>query len=171
MNITFDLETLGNNFNSPIVQIAAVKFTDQGVITDKFTRSIDIKSLEMYDFKCDYSTIIFWLEQSKEAIGSVFLNDKRTDILKSIYDFKEWIGKAEDYCYWSHATFDPVILRNACEKINLDEFIPFWLHCDIRTLTRLTGGVQIERKGNHHNALDDCIYQAEYISKCLQLIK
>jgi hypothetical protein len=29
----------------------------------------------------------------------------------------------------------------------------------------------VEREGTHHNALDDCIYQAAYISKGIRIIK
>ena len=43
-NITFDLETLGNSANAPIVQIGAVKFDGDGNILDKFLRTIDLSS-------------------------------------------------------------------------------------------------------------------------------
>ena len=69
-NITFDLETLGNSSNAPIVQLAAVKFNDQGKITDSLLQYIDLASLQQYDFDIDYETLDWWFKQSDEAIKS-----------------------------------------------------------------------------------------------------
>ena len=171
MNITFDLETLGNTSNAPIVQIGAVKFTDDGVITDRFYRNIDLNSLQQYDFKMDYNTISWWFNQSNEAIKSVFGESlERVSLSKALYDFIEWIGKPSEYNYWSHATFDPPILNNNLLMTGRKNPIPFRLHRDIRTITHFTGKIPVERKGIAHNALDDCIFQAEYISKGIQKI-
>ena len=171
MNITFDLETMGKTSNAPIIQIGAVKFTDDGVITDKFHRNIDLNSLQQYDFKMDYNTISWWFNQSDEAIKSVFGESlERVSLSKALYDFIEWIGKPSEYSYWSHATFDPPILNNNLLMIGRKNPIPFRLHRDIRTLTHFAGYIDIERKGIAHNALDDCIFQAEYISKGIQII-
>ena len=177
MNITFDLETLGNTSNAPIVQIGAVKFTDDGEITDKFLVNIDLKSLERIrdNFVIDFSTISWWFNQSDEAIKSVYGEElERMSLHQALYEFHQWIGKTEDYEYWSHATFDPPILHNNYKAIGRENPIPFRLHSDIRTLTRnvkkIGGNMEVERTGIAHNALDDCLTQADYISKGLQIL-
>lgn len=171
-HITFDLETLGNTANAPIVQIGAVKFTEDGKIVDEFLRTVDITKLIKYpELKMDYSTIGWWLTQSSDAIHSVFNTESKVNLSKALHDFQKWIGKPWDYVYWSHATFDPPILANnfkVCRKANP---IPYTLHRDIRTLTHLGGTVKVERVGIHHNALDDCIYQAKYISALFANLK
>jgi DNA polymerase III epsilon subunit-like protein len=169
-NITFDLETLGNTKDAPIVQIGAVKFTDEGEVTDKFVRRIKASSLEQYDFHIDYSTVFWWLNQSKEAQESVFEKEPRMGLRQALYEFTKWIGKASKYVYWSHATFDPPILNNNIAKVGIDNPIPFRNHRDIRTLTHFTGKIETERVGTHHDALDDCIFQAKYISKGLRAL-
>jgi len=170
-HITFDLETLGNTSNAPIVQIGAVKFNDEG-ITDTFLRNIDLTSLEPLGFKLDYSSINWWLNQSNEAIKSVFGDNlEKISLNRALYEFQEWIGKTADYNYWSHATFDPPILINNFKTLKKPCPIPFRLHRDIRTLSLLGGKVTIKREGIHHNALDDCIYQAKYISALLNNLK
>ena len=169
-NITFDLETLGVTYNAPIVQIGAVKFKDSGEIIDTFLRTIDIPSLHPYNFQCDDSTVEFWASQPQETFDSVFnlADEHLVPIEIALQDFMDWVKEPLKFYYWSHATFDPPILANSMSKVKVQGYLPFKYHRDIRTLTHLSGGVDIERHGFHHNALDDSIYQAEYISKCLQ---
>lgn len=169
-NITFDLETLGNSSNAPIVQIGAVKFNDSGEVIDTFYRNIKLKSLSKYKFEVDYPTVEWWFSQDKEAIDKVFNSEDRVDIRQALMEFKEWIGKPSEYVYWSHATFDPPILNNNLTQVGLGNFIPFRLHRDIRTLTYFSGKVEIEREGVQHDALDDCIFQAKYISEGIKLL-
>jgi len=172
MNITFDLETLGNTANAPIVQIGAVKFTDDGEITDKFLVNIDLESLERIkdSFVIDFSTISWWFNQSDKAIKSVYGEElERMSLHKALYEFHQWIGKTADYVYWSHATFDPPILHNNYKAVGKENPIPFRLHRDIRTLSHFAYA-KVERTGIAHNALDDCLTQADYISKGLQIL-
>lgn len=173
-HITLDVETLGNGSNAPIVQIGAVKFNEQGEIEDTFERKIDLDSLSRYADKLEvnYHTIGWWFNQSPEAIKKVFNEkDDRVDLRLALHEFQMWIGELAGYYYWSHATFDPPILKNNYDAVGVRCPIPFRLFLDIRTLVVLAGKVEVERKGVQHDALDDCIYQAEYISKMLQKIK
>jgi exodeoxyribonuclease VIII len=171
-HITFDLETLGNTANAPIVQIGAVKFKEDGTITDTFVRTINLDSLKGLGFIMDFNTVGWWLNQSDAAIKSVFgYNLDQVSLSKALFEFHQWIGKTADYNYWSHATFDPPILVNNYKALKKDCPIPFRLHRDIRTLTLLAGGIDVKREGIHHNALDDCIYQAKYISEGLKKIR
>lgn len=169
-NITFDLETLGNTSQAPIVQIGAVKFKDSGEVLDTFIRTIDIPSLNPYNFTCDEETIEFWNKQSQEAFDSVFNVEKVVSIETALQDFFDWIGNPLKYWYWSHATFDPPILANSLRKIGNENYLPFKQQRDIRTLRHFSGKFEIKRVGVHHNALDDCLFQAAYISKGISLI-
>lgn len=169
MHITFDLETLGNTSNAPIVQIGAVKFTQDGTIHEEFVRHIKLESLERYGFHMDFSTLSWWFNQDDAAIKSVFGTDKeRIDIRLALIEFQKWLGSAGDHVYWSHATFDPPILVNNHNKVGLVCAIPFRLYRDIRTLNDLAGIASVIRKGIAHDALDDCRFQAAYISQLLQ---
>jgi len=164
-NITFDLETLGRTTTAPIVQIGAVKFTDEGEITDKFVRNIKLPSLKRYGFVVCWDTLEWWFSQSDEAIKSVFCSSDVVDIRLALRDFQEWIDKPSEYVYWSHSTFDPLILVYNLLQVGLPNIIPFRAYRDIRTLTQFSGKIEIKRQGIAHDALDDCIFQAEYISK------
>lgn len=177
-NITFDLETLGKTSNAPIIQIGAVKFDDTGKVLSKFMRKIDFNSLSKYGFDIDMSTLKWWFQQDNAAIKSLVPNpNPKTkeeddsadffDIKQALTDFGTWIGNSSDYAFWSHATFDPPIILNAISKCKVNLFIQFTAHKDIRTLTHLVGYLDVPRVGIHHNALDDCLYQAAYIGKGL----
>ena len=171
MNITYDLETLGNTSQAPIIQIAAVKFNDEGDIIGEFTENIKWSSLEKFDFKVDYSTLNWWFNQPDSAIKSVCNQEGAIALRLALMNFTKWLGKSNEYYYWSHATFDPPILDFNFKQVKLNNPIPYRLNRDIRTLTHFTGIIEVPRIGIHHNALDDCKYQARYISKGIRQIK
>lgn len=167
-HVTFDLETLGNTHDAPIVQIAAVEFNHQGEILNSFSRNVTL-SHELDQFTVSYSTIKFWMEQSKEAQDAVFNLKNTHPLVYALTDFQEWCDDLEGKRkFWSHATFDPVILKNAYGKCNLACPIHFRDFVDIRTLNLLAGDVEVEENKLKHDALSDCIHQAEYISAMLQ---
>ena len=172
-NISFDLETLGNTLKAPIVQIGACKFDDSGNIDreNSFIRTVKLESLGRYNFDVNYSTIGWWMSQDDKAIKSVFCTADNVDIRLALFDFQKWIGQSSKYYYWSHATFDPPILANNLIETGIGRFIPFRLFRDIRTLVHFAGETTTERNGIHHNALDDAIFQAQYISELLQRMK
>jgi DNA polymerase III epsilon subunit-like protein len=170
-HISFDLETLGNTPTAPIVQIGACKFNSDGEISDDtFISTVKLESLDAYDFNIDMRTVRWWFSQDDKAIKSVFCTDEEVALRLALRNFIEWIGPLGDYFYWSHATFDPPILNNNMLQVGLGRPIPFRLFRDIRTLVHFAGKFNGEREGGsiHHNALDDALFQAGYISKLIQ---
>jgi len=168
-HISFDLETLGNTPRAPIVQIGACKFDDSGNIDqDTFLRTVKLESLGRYNFEVDYSTVGWWMSQDDKAIKSVFCADNSVDLRLALFDFQKWIGQSSKYYYWSHATFDPPVLANNLIETGIGRFIPFRRFRDIRTLVHFAGETTTKREGIHHNALDDAVFQAQYISELIQ---
>jgi exodeoxyribonuclease VIII len=169
-HITFDLETLGNGPTAPITQIGAVLFDEKKII-DTFIANIELESLKKYNFETDYSTINWWLFQPKEVIDSVYGNPlNRFNIKEALHSFSIWIKDSKAKVYWSHATFDPPILEYAYRQTGLKNEMHFKKQRDIRTLTHFAGKLDIKREGLHHNALDDCIFQAKMIQESLKII-
>lgn len=175
MYVTFDLETLGNTSNAPIVQIGAAVFDIDGQIHDIFIGDCDLHTIPD-GFHVDYSTIKWWLSQMAKnpELSVVFVGS--TTHKKMLEEFRDWTREiykkfGADLTYWSHATFDPPILTNNCKVAGITDPIKFRNHRDIRTLTHLAGYFEVKRKGNHHNAYDDAKYQAEYIAKGLRTLR
>lgn len=169
MNITFDLETLGR-INAPIAQIAAVAFKDNGSIVGDFNMRVDLNDLKNYNFQVDYNTVEWWMKQSDSAIKSVFVEDMKHDLKTVLEYLSSFFSKYNDgnMSVWSHATFDPPILAHAYNEVGIENPIHFRWHKDIRTLTGLSGVKKTVVQGVEHNAIDDCINQANYISKAIQ---
>lgn len=174
MNVTFDLETLGNTSQAPIVQIAAVLFDNQGQILSSINLKADLKTIPQ-GFVVDFDTLKWWFSQSDQAIKSVMTlgklshHDMCKEFLKWVQRIREEYGK--DISFWSHATFDPPILDNNFKVAKVYNPIPFRSHRDIRTLTHFAGFIDVKRSGIAHDAIDDCIYQAKYITKGMKFIK
>ena len=172
MNISFDLETLGNTSKAPIVQIAAVKFENNGKLIDTFSRTIIVEDLDNYDLEPDYSTILWWLKQDKEAINQVFGEYSiKTPLKPALVDFCNWLGTKEDYNFWSHATFDPPVLKANFKAVGVELPIHYRSFKDLRTLKELAKNPVIKREGTHHVALDDALYQMDLIVECFKVLK
>lgn len=174
-NVTFDIETLGNTANAPIVQIGAVVFDGLGNPLDTFNMKADLTTIPENEFTVDYDTLRWWMRQIAKNPALVEVMGEQIMMHETlIREFIEWDGemmeKHGDLNYWTHATFDPPILDRHCKIYGLRR-LPFRNHRDIRTLTHIAGFIDVKRQGNHHDALDDCKYQAKYIAKGLRLIK
>lgn len=174
-HVTFDLETLGNQTTAPIVQIGAVVFNEKGEVLDFCNFKCNLATIPENDFSVDYDTLRWWMNQIARNTRLVdVMNGSMLDHKEMVEQFIDWndrmIDKHGELEYWSHATFDPPILDRHCKIYKLKR-LPFRQQRDIRTLTSLAGFIDVKRQGNHHDALDDCRYQAKYVAKGLSYIK
>lgn len=178
IDITFDLETLGNGPQAPIIQIAAIAFDEQGMqleIPFKLDTRPDLRK-----YQCDFSTVAWWTAQSEEGRASVFgaLEEQRVPLGKALSAFGSWVrmikgAPAQLYTIraWCHATFDFPILENACRVEGIDNPLHFRDIRDIRTLLDFSGDQDVEGPEIPHDALCDCEYQGRYISKAVKKLK
>lgn len=174
-NITFDLETLGNTSNAPIIQIAAVIFDEKGEMLDSIDIRCDLETIPQNEFSVDYDTLRWWMNQVAnnpklvDVWNGAWIEHK--EMIKMFMDWvKEMTQKHGQLFFWSHTTFDPPILdRHA--KIYKTERLPFRDHRDIRTLTHIAGFYEVTKNNKAHDALSDCEYQARYIAKGLSILK
>ena len=169
-DVMIDLETFGGSPDACIVQIGAVWFDRlTGELGKKFKKNIDANK----NGRIEASTVYWWLTQSENARQSVCSEPRD---LKSIalYDLNQFLEGCENI--WSHATFDFVILMQSFKEVNIKPNFSFRQARDIRTLLDLSRVNWDEvdklfpRKGTHHDALDDAIFQAAYCSYALQHI-
>lgn len=171
MNISFDLETLGNTSKAPIVQIAAVMFENNGTIIDTFSKTINVEDLENYQLKMDYSTVLWWLKQDAGVINQVFGEYSiKTPLKTALIEFCNWLGTDKEYNFWSHATFDPPVLKANFKAVGLKMPIHYRSFKDLRTLKELANNPIVKRDGIHHVALDDAIFQKELIVECFKVL-
>lgn len=163
-----DTETLGSNPNSPIVQIGAVFFTTEGIQTQSLF-TIDFDDAMEYG-SADGSTIKWWLSQPKAAQEGLFKNPIAAKV--AVERLSKLLEAQNANFYWSHATFDFPILTSWFRALNVKYPLPYKRCYDLRTLEYLAGPMEwAERKGVHHNALDDAVYQAEHAIKLLNKLE
>lgn len=168
--LAFDLETLGNNARSPIIQIGAVKFDVENGIYDSFHKNVYYPYGIPKDYECDYSTIMWWMEQvQKEPHLYDLLNCEKGTLFIALTEFLDWVGDADEYLYWSMSTFDAPIIQHALEtEISPERKLPFRNFRDYRTIKDILNLEYPEFKGVKHNALDDAVNEAELIIQGLK---
>lgn len=183
----FDIETLGQGSYSQITSIAAVQFDiASGRTFETFNEHVNISEKTDYGFKFEPSTVLWWLNQSKEAQNN-FLNGQKNskDIHRvltllnkfffAIHD-KSLIRKSNIYVWGRGPRFDMGILTNAYEKMNMPAPWDFrnercvrtmeWLLPEAKTDTPKVDNVgHGESGGGSHDALLDAKYQIAYVSK------
>lgn len=159
-HIMLDLETMGSGPNSAIVAIGAVRFNAESVL-DKFSINIDLKSCTDIGLKIDSETVIWWLEQSKEA-QNLLVDGMISSISLALKSFNDWIGENAEI--WGHgAGFDNVILRQACKAARV---IPAWNYRSdrcYRTIAALYPDIKRVNIGTYHRAIDDAESQALHL--------
>jgi DNA polymerase III epsilon subunit-like protein len=164
-DVMLDLETLGTRHDAMIIQIGACYFDrNTGEIGDIF--AVNINPGKFGDrFSVDYETIKWWFEQSDDARKLVMKGP--SGIGWALTELDSFLQ--EDVYLWSHATFDVPILLNAFKAMELPFKVPFRNMRDIRTLMDLANHrSSLERTGTHHNAIDDAMFQAKYVSEAIR---
>jgi len=160
-----DLETLGTGAEAAIVSLGACAFDlETGQILDTFHQKV-MFSPSMG--KIDASTVLWWFQQSEEARAAL-LEGEKLPLIDVLRNFRDFATKAQVDGLWSNGpTFDEVILRAACERLDVHLGISFRLSRCCRTFFMLAKDLQMPRlafEGVKHNALDDAINQAQAMS-------
>ena len=165
-NIMIDEETVGTKPNSSIIALGACKFDLDLGISETFYEVIDIADSLKNGFDVDGDTIKWWLTQSESARQAVAKQGKPVkEVLKS---FKQWCGTDNKQVWGNGSDFDNVLLTNHYHKFNV---VPPWKYWENRCFRTMRGSfkeVELDNVGTHHNALDDAIWQANYLIKLVE---
>jgi len=173
-DVMLDFETLGNSKNAAVVQIGACYFDRHtGTVGKTFSVGVTPESAVKSGANMDASTVLWWLDQSKEAQDAVF-KGPAIDINTAFYDLNQFLSGAK--AIWSHATFDFVILQETMKRLSITPTYRYAAARDIRTLQDLANVgkealIGLHREGVHHNAIDDCIFQVKYCVLSLNKLK
>lgn len=170
-DVMLDLETLSTGNNAVILQIGACYFDRiTGEIGDTFCVNIDIASSIKEGFSIDADTLKWWFKQDRGAKKSVI--DDGVSIQEALTMFNNFVHP--EVSIWSHSTFDYTKLENYYFKTGITPVFSFRSSRDIRTivdLANITDWSKYPDVGIHHNALDDCLYQVNYVVDCLNKLR
>lgn len=174
-HVSIDLETLGKNPQAMITAIGAVKFNPYtGSLGDTFYRVVDLEA-SVGGGLMDVSTVLWWMKQDQAARSHLIDPEvERVPLPQALVELSEWLGMNDDLPegqqypdvhLWQRGDKDAQWLTSAYEGMGLKVPFPYWAVSDQRTLCRwVPQPIEVLRDGVAHNALDDAIHQANYIS-------
>lgn len=161
-HVMIDIETLGTNPSAPVVSIGAVCFDKNGLIGPEFYAECSIESA-VKGAKLNMSTIVWWLKQA-DAPRLKLANASGTSN-EMWQAFVAWFPNRVEGVWGNGATFDNVLVREALKREKIKCPWQFWSDRCYRTVKSMYPKVEMERVGDHHNALDDAKSQACHLIK------
>lgn len=161
-HVMIDLETMGKTPDCAIVSIGAVVFDPRigRVSKNTFYRELDWESQGR---TIDPGTQEWW--QGRAPAAKAALNGL-DELDEALVELAEWLPR--DAKPWGNgATFDISFLEHAYRQHGIEIPWKFWNVRDCRTIKDLyesaRGGYDKKSGGTLHHALDDAIFQAQYI--------
>lgn len=176
MDVMLDLETWGTAPGCAIRSVGAVAFSTltSDVSVNTYYANVDDDSCVAAGLTIDPSTAIWWGQQSAAAKEKLVPNKR--SLLAVTVEFHAWFVKLEIEHVWCQgATFDVPIWEAACRAVGVRK-TPWRFDRvrDTRTLyalVRRDPREDVQRLGEHHDALQDAIYQARCVQHCLAQIR
>jgi hypothetical protein len=171
-HIMIDLETLGTTSDAAILSIGAVRFELETGLENvqPFYQVVSLESQPNRVLSRD--TLTWWMQQDPKA-AAVFTHQPKFALTDVLRDFAAWVSGMGGVRAWSNgADFDLPMLTHAFAQCGIKQpWPPYHGRC-YRTYKNLPGArkVTVIRVGEHHNALDDAIYQAEHVCKIHQAL-
>lgn len=167
-DVMVDLETLGTGPGCAIVSIGAVAFDARsGHIGASFHVLVSPASCRELGLREETGTIEWWAKQS-EAARAVLAEAERDGVsmnaaLEQFAAFLRSHGGRPSVRVWGNgADFDNAILADLYRRTGREAPWAFWNSRCFRTLKSIAPGYEPDRKGVHHNAVDDARHQAEW---------
>jgi hypothetical protein len=159
--VMVDIETVGLDTGSAIVEIGAVVF-DYRDLGDTFHRSVSLTSSQEHGLTVDADTVEWWLGENPEVAPEVLVGGD--DLERALAQFGTWLREADADEVWANSpAFDLEQLEYAAEQVGIEMPWAFYEERDLRTLKAVPHGVDtddIEHEGTEHTALNDAIHQA-----------
>lgn len=164
-----DLETLDNRSSSAIVSIGACLFDrTTGEIMDTFYERISWTAALASGGTVGASTLKWWFKQSDEARLELTKGGgiKISVAMNKLAGFIPYMSRV-----WGNgSSFDISILEHTMGRCSVK--IP-WAHWNVRDVRTVCDLATMKREdvpfeGEKHNALDDAIHQAQYVSLMIQ---
>lgn len=188
LDLMVDIETLGNEMNSTIIQLACVPFDiETGAIYEDeiFNEIADIEKNEIAP-EVSASTLKWWLKTDKELFtrllnsGSLSTEDIIGLFHRQVKEWQSRVGIRNVYLWGNGILFDNQMIKYQMEAIGLYYPVHYKNDRDVRTILELasakSGVSEREIKDklgngvNDHNAINDVLYQINYVSECYRYL-
>lgn len=180
-DVMFDLETAGKRAGYAVLTMGATVFDPRARYTgehqalslsNQFTARITLESNRAAGILVDPATMVWWLQQSKEAVDEAF--GGTATLREALVAFTAWLHEVApgeegpDVNVWSHgAGFDQPILNHAYEALGMQAPWPYNAGRDTRTVFDMA---DIHYKGVAHKSLEDAMEQALAVEKAFHVL-
>lgn len=185
IDVMTDIETLGTNSDSTIIQVSAIAFDiETGEYLSTFNQIADIE-LNEQPIKVTGSTIKWWLKTNKDLFETLITNgiNSSEEVLRS---FHRWLcnlknGNVDLYLWGNGILFDNKMIQYQFENLGLYYPIYYKNDRDVRTIVELASkklGIsekELKEKFTyenlvHHNAFDDVKFQINLVVNCYEIL-
>lgn len=180
-----DIETLSTAVNAVVLSVGAVEFDPfTGKIERELYRELRLDMQHHRHISGD--TVQWWAKQLTENNAENILtnpNSKKISPHNAVFDLGEFFKSRtygvtspeeyDDIIVWAcDPDFDLAILSNLYGELNLPVPWKFWNTRSVRTVRMLNkiAGIEVPVQPVTHNALEDCIRQAEEVSALLSML-
>ena len=160
-----DLETLSTNPEAVVLTFGGVKFDANSTMSpyDELYFRVDVDSQTAMGRHVMQDTLDWWSKQPKEISEEALSDKDRIALPDMIKAINKWCVGVD--VFWCQGPlFDYAIMQNLYTQMGHPQPWNYWQIRDSRTLFSLVPRDTSKRQG-HHNALQDCIYQARKVQQ------
>ena len=169
MDVMLDLETLSTRPDATILTFGACKFTPykKHDIVDGIYFRVNVDEQIALGRHVDDNTIDWWSKQAEDVYAEAFDPNDRISLEQFSQELNRFIVGCDNI--WAQGpVFDIVILENLYRQMGLPCPWQFWQIRDSRTLLSTHGDPRDKNKAGLHNALEDCVSQAQAVQQVFE---
>lgn len=164
-----DLETLSTRPDATILTFGACKFNPYGQedIGKGIYFRINVDEQIQLGRHVDDNTVEWWSRQAEDVREEALGDGDRISLEQFTQELNRFIVGANNI--WAQGpVFDIVILENLYRQLEKPCPWQFWQIRDSRTLLSTHGDPREKNKAGLHNALEDCVSQAQAVQYVLK---
>jgi len=166
MDVMLDLETLGTRPECVILTLGAVKFDPYSMKEPGpgLYLRIDADEQIAQGREVQEDTMRWWMSQDEEVREEAIGLEGRVSVEHMYQELNRFLVGVNNI--WAQGpVFDIAILENIYRQYGWPTPWQFWQIRDSRTLFGVHGDPRVKGRAGHHNALADCVYQAQGVQQ------
>lgn len=166
MDLMLDLETLGTRPGCVILTIGAVKFDPYSLKEPGpgIYMRVDADEQIAAGREVQEDTLKWWMDQVEDVREEALGEADRVSV-EYMYTELNRICVGVQNIWAQGPVFDIAILENIYRQYGWPTPWQFWQIRDSRTLFGVHGDPRVKGREGHHNALADCVYQAQGVQQ------
>lgn len=184
LDIMLDIETLGIQEKSVVLNLCAKSFTLSGNTPPSsfcLHRHISVLSSLWHRLKVDEGTLEWWRQQSQESKDAALAGQQEAvsvdEAMSDLYDLFNYYSGLYDIYIWGRGigSFDLPLLDSIMSDCieNYKRPWKYWQVVDVRSVLNFCRqcGLKDERSPTPHDAKDDVEKQIREVQLCYQYVK